>query len=222
MRTSTATSRAPSASAARTCATTFAASSALPVHASTVTAGGGSAGSTGSGGAERDDAIGCARRCVERLREHAIDPPDEIALRAEIALQNQRLERDFAQPPLPPRVQIQADLRLAKAVDRLHRIADDEEVRPSPGVQPATRRSISSYCASEVSWNSSTSRCSMRMSSRSSRSDGASGSPRARSAIWLASTKSMARASAKTSCSRAAARGSTSSSASIKAQAVSS
>ena len=62
----------------------------------------------------------------EDAREGVVEEFDQLALRAEVGGESQRLESYVAQA-FAPRVQEERDLGLAKAVDRLHRVADDEE-----------------------------------------------------------------------------------------------
>ena len=59
-------------------------------------------------------------------RKGVVEELDQLALRAEVGGESQRLESYVAQA-FAPRVQEERDLGLAKAVDRLHRVADDEE-----------------------------------------------------------------------------------------------
>jgi len=60
------------------------------------------------------------------LREGIIHPIDDTGLRTQIGRQLQRFEHDVAYA-LGARLQEQPDLGFAKAVDRLHRIADGEQ-----------------------------------------------------------------------------------------------
>src|SRR5581483_6722037 len=62
-------------------------------------------------------------------REGAVHPLHDAALRAEGGGEAQRLELDRAEAAAP-RAQEETDFRLAEAVDRLHRVADEEERAP--------------------------------------------------------------------------------------------
>jgi hypothetical protein len=68
-------------------------------------------------------AVGLAR---QDLRERGVEPVDEAALRAEVSAEGEPFELDRAEAALPG-IQKQRDLGLAEAVDRLHRVADEEE-----------------------------------------------------------------------------------------------
>src|SRR5439155_27145020 len=67
--------------------------------------------------------IGLARQDV---RERGVVPVDEAGLRSEIRGEREALELHGAEA-LFPRLEEERDLRLAEAVDRLHRVADEEE-----------------------------------------------------------------------------------------------
>src|SRR6202020_1121880 len=62
----------------------------------------------------------------ESLREGAVGPLDERRLRTEVARELERLQPHGADA-VRARREEQADLRIAEAVDGLHRIADDEQ-----------------------------------------------------------------------------------------------
>src|SRR5208337_303276 len=61
---------------------------------------------------------------------------DQIALRAEIAREDERFERDAAEATLLLGGDEQLHLGVAEAVDRLHRVADEEQ-RPAIAARPA-------------------------------------------------------------------------------------
>src|SRR6267142_5150353 len=67
--------------------------------------------------------VGLGRQDV---RERRVVPVDEAGLRAEVGREREALERDAAEA-LVPRLEEERDLRLAEAVDGLHRVADEEE-----------------------------------------------------------------------------------------------
>src|SRR5207302_5816637 len=58
--------------------------------------------------------------------KRSVVPVDEAGLRAEVGGEREALELDTAEARVPG-LQEQRDLRLAEAVDRLHRVADEEE-----------------------------------------------------------------------------------------------
>ena len=88
----------------------------------------------GERGLESDRAA--PRRTRRRhLSKDAIDPIDQGPLRAEIARERQRLERHGTDSLPTLRIEKQADVGIAKTVDRLHRIADDEQ-RPGIARRP--------------------------------------------------------------------------------------
>ena len=60
------------------------------------------------------------------MRESLIDPLDNFSTGAVVARQAQTSERNIADTVFPD-AQEQADIGLAKAVDRLHWVADDEQ-----------------------------------------------------------------------------------------------
>jgi hypothetical protein len=60
------------------------------------------------------------------VREGGVEPVDEAGLRTEVGRQRQAFERDAADALLPG-LEEERDLRLAEAVDGLHRVADQEE-----------------------------------------------------------------------------------------------
>ena len=81
-----------------------------------------------------------ARRGVLARRHHrterTVDPVDNPGLRTEVGGEANRLERNRADPPARPGAEELPDLGLAKAVNRLHRVADREQ-RPAVAPLPA-------------------------------------------------------------------------------------
>ena len=76
---------------------------------------------------ERD---GSAPRLVARgkdLRESAVDPFHQTTMRTEVVRERQRLEHNATDVAPPLRFEKQADVGIAEAVDRLHRIADEKQ-----------------------------------------------------------------------------------------------
>ena len=63
----------------------------------------------------------------EHVPKHRVDPRDDRRLRAEVAGKIETLDGNACNARLRLRVKEDADLGLAKPVDRLHRIADGEE-----------------------------------------------------------------------------------------------
>ena len=83
-------------------------------------------------------------------------------LRAEIAPQDEDLDRHVADATACLRLEEQPHLGVAEAVDRLHRIADREQRAAVARLPARGQPAIRSSCAKDVSWNSSTSRCAIR------------------------------------------------------------
>ena len=84
--------------------------------------------------------VGLARQDV---REGGVEPVDQAGLRAEVGAQRERLERDAADALLP-RLEEERDLRFAEAVDRLHRVADQEQRAAVVGL-PAGGQSLEQF-----------------------------------------------------------------------------
>jgi len=82
---------------------------------------GGDDGSIGDFGACR------VRSGGKHLRERLVDPVDDRARRSEVASELHRFHRNIAHRMLLLRREKDADLGFAKAIDRLHRVADREQ-----------------------------------------------------------------------------------------------
>ena len=65
----------------------------------------------------------------QHFLEHAIHPIDDTRLRAEVTHERQRLKPNVTDA-FPLRPQEQTNLGLAKAIDRLHRVANHEQRSP--------------------------------------------------------------------------------------------
>ncbi len=86
----------------------------------------------------------CATQHVVRSRQHLreaiVHPVHDRCRRAKIHRELQRLEHQLAEAVVAD-VEEQSDLRVAEAVDRLHRVADEEQRAPVAGL-PAGRQRL--------------------------------------------------------------------------------